>query len=210
MCGKHRTRARRLQRLAKREAVLAHQHPDSLQREESGMALVHMAHRRLHPHRVERAQPANAKHDFLTDPGFFVSPVQLIGDVLHVLGVLRHVRVEQEQREPTDNNLPDLNRCELAGEVNLYLQWLPIRPQHGLERHVVEVVCRVVLLLPAVVRQVLTEVTLLIEQANADEGHTEIARSLEMVAGKYAEATGVNRQAFSEAVFGGEVRDQRP
>ena len=83
-------------------------------------------------------------------------------------------------------------------------------PGRDLHRHVVEVVDRVALLLPAVGGEVLAEVALLVEEPHAHEGHAEVARALQVVGGEDAEAARVDRQALGEAVLGGEVGDERP
>jgi hypothetical protein len=60
----------------------------------------------------------------------------------------------------------------------------------------------------AVGAQRLLEVTLAVEQADADEGQPHVAGRLAVVAGQNAEAAGVDRQAFVETEFGAEVGDQ--
>ena len=65
-----------------------------------------------------------------------------------------------------------------------------------------------VLELPAVGVELLVEVALGVQQADADEGHAEVGRRLEMVAGQHAEAAGVLRQRLGEAELGGEVGDR--
>ena len=75
---------------------------------------------------------------------------------------------------------------------------------HG---HVVEVVDRVLLLLPAVVVEVLAEVAVLVDQADADQGQAQIAGRLQVVAGEDAEAARVERQALVQTELEGEVGD---
>ena len=76
------------------------------------------------------------------------------------------------------------------------------------QRHDVGVEQRVALLLPAVGVEALAEVAVPVEQADADEGHAEVARRLEVVAGQHAEAAGVLRDGLGDAELGREVGDQ--
>jgi len=64
---------------------------------------------------------------------------------------------------------------------------------------------RVEVLLPAVGLNLLLEVTIFIERADANERDPEVARGLAVIAGEHAEAAGVNAQAFVKAEFGREI-----
>src|SRR4051794_38953282 len=66
----------------------------------------------------------------------------------------------------------------------------------------------VVLFLPAVVAQSLTEVAVAIKQTDGEKRQPEITGGLEMIAGEYAEATGVKRQRRVHAKLGTEVSDR--
>ena len=79
-----------------------------------------------------------------------------------------------------------------------------------MERQPRRVVLRVALLLQVGVVQLLPEVALAVEEADADERNTEVRRRLEVVAGEHAEAAGVDRQAPVEPELRGEVRDPEP
>ena len=54
----------------------------------------------------------------------------------------------------------------------------------------------------------LEEISLPVEQADADERQAQVARSLAVIAGENAKAAGVDRQAFMETEFGTEIGDQ--
>ena len=94
------------------------------------------------------------------------------------------------------------------GSLTVTLQVLSVAVLHGQDGQRVEIVFEVALLLPAIGIQVLAEISLLIEQAHADQRQIEIARRFHVVAGKHAQAAGIDGQAFGEAVFGGEVGDR--
>src|SRR5262249_60930846 len=71
----------------------------------------------------------------------------------------------------------------------------------------VRVVVRVERGLAAVGLDGLAEVALLVEEPDADDGHAEVARGLQLVAGDVAEAAGVDREGLREAELHAEVGD---
>ena len=54
----------------------------------------------------------------------------------------------------------------------------------------------------------MAEVAVPVEQADADEGHAEVARRFEVIAGEHAEAAGILRQRLADPELGGEVADE--
>ena len=95
-----------------------------------------------------------------------------------------------------------------VGSLTVTFRSSPNASLHRLNGQRVEIVVAVAFLLPAVGVQQLAEITLLIEQSDADERQVEIARRLQMIAGKNAQAAGINGQAFGEAVFGRKIGDE--
>ena len=95
-----------------------------------------------------------------------------------------------------------------VGSFTETLRSLPVRVFHGFERQGVEIVDGIAFLLPAVGVQILPEVALLVEQADADQRIVLVAGGLQVVAGEDAQAAGIDRQALGEAVLGGEIGDQ--
>ena len=75
----------------------------------------------------------------------------------------------------------------------------------GKQRHTVQVVVRVEVLLLAVGIDGLTEIAVPVHQADADEGHTQVAGGLGVIAGKHTQTPGVDLQALVPPVLGGEV-----
>ena len=64
---------------------------------------------------------------------------------------------------------------------------------------------RIGLLLPAVVVEALAEVSLVVQDADADQRDAQVAGALEVVAGQHAKAAGVDRQALVQAELHREV-----
>jgi hypothetical protein len=130
-----------------------------------------------------------------------VSPA--VGHTAVAVRVLLDVGVQEVERGPADVGPPHLGVARLAGEVDDDAHALAQRDSQG-----VRVERREALLLPAVEAEVLAEVAVLVEEADADERDAHVRRRLEVVAGQDAEAAGVLGQGFGDAELGGEVRHE--
>ena len=177
--------------------------PDAFEAEEAGVALVGVEHLRLDAERLQRADAADAEQDLLAQAVLDVAAVETVGHLTQVVRVLLHVRVEEIQRHPTDVGAPHRRAQRQARDVDL-----DPHAVDGGQGHRVGVEIGVALLLPTVDRQLLAEVTVAVEQADADERNAEIRCGLEMVAGEHAEAARVLRQRLGDAELGREVRDR--
>ena len=82
---------------------LAHQ----FQREERGVALVHVVHRRLHAKPPQQPHAPGAEQDFLHNPRRVVATVHVPREVAEMRLVRRQVRVEQVDRTAADVCHPD-------------------------------------------------------------------------------------------------------
>ena len=104
---------------SKLRLFVAHVEADLFQREEGGVAFVHVEDGGLEAHRLQGAHAADAEHDFLADAGIDVAAVEGIGDVAilrqHVIG---NVGVEQVQSDAADAELPHLNEHVAGGQFH--------------------------------------------------------------------------------------------
>ena len=117
-------------------------------------------------------------------------------------GLRRHVRVEQVQRDPTDVDAPHPHGHVDTGEVDVDLD--PGRMDA--ERFGVDAF--VAFALPPVAIEFLMEVALGVEQADADQRHTQIGAGLEVIAGEHTQAARVLRQRLGDPELGREVGDE--
>ncbi len=211
--GEHGAGPDRLQRLVEAQA-LADVGADALQAEEAGVPLVGVEHLRLGvpgdgaegPH---RADAAHAEQQFLAQPVLGATAVEPVGDLVQGRLVLLDVGVEQQQRDPADPGQPDLRGQRLVlGQGHGDPHRGPAGVAEQFQRQAVRVAGRVALALPAIGGQRLGEVTVPVQQAHADQRHTQVAGRLEVVAGQDAEAAGVLRQHLGDAVLGREVGDR--
>ena len=189
------------------ETILLHEDANPLEGQEGAVPLVHVIGPGAHPESIERAQPPHAEDDLLLDTALEVASVELVRDVLYVARVLGQVRIQQDERHAADLRAPELHERRAAGEVDGDAHRLAARIAERLHRHGREIVDRVALLLPSIGAQVLSEVPLLVEDADADERKPQVARGLEMIAREDAETARVDRQALGDAEFHRKVRD---
>ena len=183
-----------------------------LERQERGMALVHVHHVCLSIGRqngAERAQTANAENDLLTNARVLVAAVEVAGDPAIVLTVLGQIRIQQVQRHATHSGDPHAGVYGAARKRHVDHNWRALRVEHRAHRHGVRIETIVGLALVARVVDHLAEVAVPIHQPDGDERQTKVAGGLEVVAGQHAEAARVDRQRLGNREFGAEVGDAR-
>ena len=188
-------------------AVLLDEVAQPLKGEEGGMAFVHVADGGGHAKLDQGAIAADAEDRLLSDSHLLVAAIERVGDVLVGGLVFQDVAVQQDQRHPADLGPPDLAGDAAVGEVDGDMHRLIVFAAHQGERHVVEVVVGIALLLPAVRREHLAEISSGIEQSDSTERNAEVAGCLQVVSGQDAEAAGVVGEGFVDAEFRAEIGD---
>ena len=136
---------------------------DAFEAEEPGMALVAVEHLRVDPEGAQGPDAADAEDDLLAQPVVRVAAVEAVGDGDAVGRVAVDVGVEQVQGDLADVGAPDPDGDLVAGEVDRHAH-----PGVG-EAERLGVHVEAVLLLPAVGVELLVEVALGVQQADADE-----------------------------------------
>ena len=127
------------------------------------MALVGMENLGLLVQRLERPDAADAEQDLLAEPVLGAPAVEAVGDGPQLVRVFVDVGVEQVQLDPPDLGHPDLGDEGLPGQVDG-----DPGPVHRREGHGVGVHHGVALLLPPVGVELLAEIALPVQQADAD------------------------------------------
>ena len=157
------------------------------------------------PQVAEHPQPADAEDDFLADPRELVASVEAPAE----LSILRTVAVEVRVQKVDGNGiarLPDdfVHPASHADVVPLdrhgdfvreLAQFLLGMPGHRLFR------------LPVFRVERLLEVSLPIQQRDADRRNAEIRRALQDVSGKESQSAGIGRDRLLDADLHGEVRN---
>ena len=208
--GENKSGGRGFLRLVVGQVVRRHQTADVLQAQERRVALVHMVDGRLDAHSLQRAITADAQQDFLADAEVLIAAVQLVRDVAILRArVLRDVGIEQIERRAPHVGPPDARVDRAAGEIDADREWRAVRRADRVQGEIIEVIVLVRLLLPSGLIEVLAEVTLLVEQAHADQGNAQVAGGLDVIAGEDAQPTGEDGETFRDAKLEREIGDQR-
>ena len=119
----------------------------------------------------------------------------------------RIVAVQQVQLHPADLGLPDAQPDRVAGQGDLEPQPLAVGLAQGRDGQLARVVVGEQGLLRPVLVDLLAEITLLVEQAHADDRHPQVAAGLELVAGHIAESAGIDGQGLAQHEFQAEIGD---
>src|SRR6476620_5642125 len=174
--------------------------PQALQQAECSVALVRMPVSRGATKRTESADTAYAEDHLLAQPMFTVTTVEARRDGARPLRVAFNIRVKQEELHAPDPHLPDreLDRVIRVLEREIDQDRLAVLVQHLGRRLGVWLEVRRHVLLPAVLCQALAQIPLPIEQRHGADRQTEIARLLDVIAGKDAETTRVDRTGAIE------------
>jgi hypothetical protein len=105
--------------------------------------------------------------------------------------------------------LPDIAEDGVVRQIDAHPHGTAVGVFHRLDRQVVKIQLGIRFLLPAVGGEILLEISVAIEQPDADQRHAQFAGALEMIAGEDSQAAGIDRQRFVQAELGGEIGDQQ-
>ncbi len=203
-------RAHRLGQLGRDagQAAPAHLLVAQLDDQQRGMALVHVeAPQRVVAERTQHAHAGDAQHDLLAQAVGLVAAVEVVGDATVLVGVARHVGVEQQHRHhmaaDADDLVPPGAHDHLApGDAHAHAR-------RGLDQ------CRLgaprpgLLALLAVGVEPLAEIALAVHQRDRDHRHAAVGGRAHGVAGQHAQPAAVGRQRVGERDLHREIGDLR-
>src|ERR1051325_3174972 len=163
---------------------------------------------RLYFERAEQAHAANAQHHLLHDARLAVAAVEVARHEAISLFILRNVGIEQVKRDAPDARAPSLRAHGAPAHLDLDYQRSARFVRHTPDRKLRRMRLAVVLLLPAVAPEPLTEIAVTIEQADGDERQAKIARALQVIACEHAEAARIQGERIVYAVLGAKICDR--
>ena len=170
------------------------------------MALVQVVDRRFNSELPEQADASDAEDLLLNDPSFGRSAVEVPGDQpVHFIKVPLAVRIQQIEADPSDFCQPGLGEHLASADAYRNIDPPAICVQYRRQRKFRSEHVLVLFLLPAVVPQMLAEISVSIKQPDSDERYVEIAGGFEMVASQYSEPARICRQGIMNTVFRAEV-----
>ena len=177
-------------------------------KQERRVALVEMPDRRCQPQGADRPHAPDTEHEFLMQAHLPTADVQDVGDRPVLDRVLGDIRVQQQDRHPSDLSEPHRDGQVPTGELDRDGQRQAVLVLHPRQRQAAQVVVGVSVLLVAVGIDLLAEVTLAIEQPDPDERQGHVAGGFHMIAGQDAQSARVDPDRLVEAIFGAEVGDR--
>ena len=177
----------------------------ALQAEEGHVSFVHVPDRRPDPEAPERPDAADPEDDLLAEAHLAAAHVEDPGDGT-VGGVVQgDVGVEHQDRHASDLRLPDGGLDDAAGQVDGHGEDAAAGRLDGENGQAGEVVVGVDVLLEAVGVHRLPEVSRLVQETDAHEGHAEVAGRLAVVTREDAKAARVDAQGLVDPELHREV-----
>ena len=186
-------------------AVVLHPRADGLERGERAVAFVEMIDARRDAQGLQRPHAAHAGHQFLADAGAVVAAVEPGGQLAVLGAVARHVAIQQVELHPADVHQPDLGQQLAGAGVDADGDRLAVGAQGGLHRQVLDLRVEILLVLPAVDVEMLLEIALVVEQPDGHQRHAQPAGALDVVAGKHAQAAGIDGHRLVDAELQREI-----
>ena len=187
------------------QAVFLHQQADALEDEEGRMPLVHVIGGRADVQGAQHAHAAPAQQDLLPQADIAVRFIQA-GRDLAVLGRIgRQIGVQQVEPDPPHTHQPDLDVQAAARHLEIELAGFTVRVLDLFDGQRGKIVFGIDRGLVAVLVDELAEVAVLVQQAHGHQRDVQVTGGFQMVTGKDPQATGVDGQAFAQAVFCGKI-----
>ncbi len=91
-----------------------------------------------------------------------------------------------------DTDKPRLKEHCVVANLHRIQKSAPFFLENKLHGELIRIVCRIQFLLPAISADLLSKVTVAVEETDTDEIETQVARRLQVIAGKYTQAARVN------------------
>ncbi len=180
-------------------------HANRFEHGETAVSFVQVQHARRDAHRLQRAKTADAEQQLLPDAHAPVAAVEARRQLAIFRSIAFDVGIEQQQIAASDFHAPDFGADRAAACLDLHRHRLAVGSDGGFHRQLVDVGLQIFFLLPAVAIEALAEITLAVKQADADQRDIQIRRALDVIAGKHAEAAGIDRNRFVQAELGGKI-----
>ena len=170
-----------------------------------GMAFVAVVYIHLYAELLQGKHTADTEEVFLLHSVFPVTTIECMGDALVEFGIHLVVGVEEVEGDASYVDLPyeSVYGEGVEGDVNDHLLALVV--ENALDGHAVEILRLVFCNLLSVHREGLCEVTVTIEETYGSHVNVGVGSLLDIVAGKDAEATGVDFHVVIHTILHAEI-----
>ena len=157
-----------LERRIKIELLLDNVKANAFEREERGVAFVHMKHIRFDSESAQRFDAADSEDDFLAHPHFQVPAIKLSGNQSVFSAVFRSVGIEKVDADPTHAQFPKLGKNFAIQNWHRNEQ-IRVAAAHFADRQMMKILIEIDRLLKTFLVDLLPEITMSIKQPNRDE-----------------------------------------
>ena len=181
------------------QTFFLHAIADRFQHGEATVPLVEMEDAGGNAHGFECTKAADAEEQLLTNAGAPVAAIEA-GSKFQIFGrVALHIRIQQQKGATAHLDSPNLGADQAAAGLDFYDDGFALFADGELHGELIDVGVEVLFLLPALLVEVLAEVALAVEEADADEGNAEVGGALDVVSGEHTETAGINGQGLVQA-----------
>ena len=152
---------------------------------------------------------ANTEQDFLLQTVLPIAAVKLVSDGTVELAVHLVVRIEQIKGNTAYVHSPKISMYVVIQVRNIDYNLLSVFVQYTVERQLAEVLGFVVGNLLSVHRQGLGEITVTVQETYGTQVYVAVGSLFQIVAGKYAQTTGIYLKYMIQTVFHTEICNGR-
>lgn len=188
-------------------AAIFHLLSDRFESGEGVVSFVEVENAGGDPEGAEGFDAADAANELLTDARARVAAIKRVREFAVFLRVSFDVGVEKIEGRASDHDAANFRLDRAVLRVDRHGDAVAVLIFDGFEGDVFDFGRDVMFDLVAVGVDLLTEVSLFIEEADSDEGDAESAAALDVVSREDAESSGVNREGFVNTEFEREISD---
>src|SRR5882724_3520693 len=139
-------------------------------------------------HSFERAETADTEQQLLANANAAVAAIEARGQLAIFWRIPFDVGIEQEQVAAANFQTPDAGANAASSRFDLDGDGFAVGADRRLHRQMIHIGLNVFFLLPAVAIETLPEISLTVEQADADERNIQIGSALDVIACQDAQA----------------------
>ena len=172
------------------------------------MALIHVKHSGRNPHCLQCAETAHAQQQFLPNAKPPVASVKTRRQFPVLRSISCHIGIQKQQVATANLHAPHFRVNKSATRLNLHVYGFAGNANRRLHRQFVRIRLQVLFLLPTILIELLTEISLAVKQADADQRNVEVRRTLDVVSRENAKPSRIHRNGFVQPKLGREISDR--
>ena len=204
--GEHHFARNAVHRFVETQAFILHAIANGFEDRKSAVAFVEVQNARRDAHGFQGAKTSHAEQQFLPDSDARISAIETRRELDVLRGVPFNVRIQKQQIAAAHFHAPDFRADQSAARLDLHRHRFAVGPDRQFHGHMGYIRLQILFLLPAARVEPLPEISLAVEQADADQRNSQIGRALDVIACQNSESAGVFRNRFVQSELGREIR----